>query len=78
MDILGIQKTSNTLKLSPHIPVSWDNFKMVYNYMDTEYNIEVIKTTKDELVVDGRTMSSNIITLKNDKSSHEVTLYIKK
>ena len=77
-DILGIQKSGNVLKLNPNIPVSWDNFKITYNYMDTEYNIEIIKTTKEELVVDGKTMSSNTFTLKNDKSSHEVTLYIKK
>ena len=46
--------------------------------MDTEYNIEVIKGNKDALIVDGIVQDNNSIKLKNDKSSHEVTLYIKK
>ena len=60
------------------MPVSWDNFRVKYTYMDTTYNIEVIKTNKEELVLDGKKMKNNEIGLKNDKSSHEVTLYVKK
>ena len=77
-EILGIQKESDSLKLNPHMPVSWDNFRVKYTYMDTTYNIEVIKTNKEELVLDGKKMKNNKIGLKNDKSSHEVTLYVKK
>ena len=46
--------------------------------MDTKYNIEVVKTNKDELVVDGKKLTSNTINLVNDKIDHEVTLYVKK
>ena len=46
--------------------------------MDTTYNIEVVKTNKDELVVDGKKLKNNKIGLINDKTSHEVTLYVKK
>ena len=78
MDILGIKKEGDTLKLDPHMPVSWDNFRVKYTYMDTTYNIEVVKTNKDELVVDGKKLKNNKIGLINDKTSHEVTLYVKK
>ena len=78
VDILGLQKSGDSLKLSPNMPVHWDNFRVIYRYMDTKYNIEVIKTNKDELVVDGRKQNSNNIILVNDKIDHEVTLYVKK
>ena len=78
MDILGLNKNGDILNLEPHIPVHWDNYRISYNYMDTEYNIEVIKGNKDALIVDGKVQDDNAIKLKNDKSSHEVTLYMKK
>ena len=78
MDILGLNKNGDILNLEPHIPVHWDNYRVSYNYMDTEYNIEVIKGNKDSLIVDGKVQDNNSIKLKNDKSSHEVTLYMKK
>ena len=46
-------------------------------YKDSK-NIEVIKGNKDSLIVDGKVQDNNSIKLKNDKSSHEVTLYMKK
>ena len=78
MDILGLNKNGDILNLEPHIPVHWDNYRVSYNYMDTTYNIEVIKGNKDSLIVDGKVQDNNSIKLKNDKSSHEVTLYMKK
>ena len=78
MDILGLQKHGDKLVLSPHIPVRWDNFRLSYNYMDTEYNIEIIKGNKEELIFDGKVQKNNEIDLKNDKETHEITLYLKR
>ena len=76
-DIIGLQKMGNTLKLNPQMPVHWDSFKVCYNYMDTTYNIHFIKSSKDELILDGKSQISNSIDLVNDKKKHSVEMYIK-
>ena len=76
-EILGIHKIGDKLKLDPRIPVAWDGFKMTYYYMDTEYDIEVNKGKKESLSVDGKSQTSDTITLKNDKAKHKITLTIK-
>ena len=76
-DIIGLQKFGNTLKLNPKMPVHWDSFRLCYNYMDTTYNIEIIKSSKDDLILDGKSQISNTIELVNDKSTHSVIMYIK-
>ena len=52
-DILGLHKQGDKLHLDPRIPIAWESFKMIYNYMDTTYEIEVIKGKHDELRLDG-------------------------
>ncbi len=76
-DILGIHKIGDKLKLDPKIPVSWEEFKMTYRYMDTDYDIDVKKGKKEELKVDGKSNSGDTITLKNDKQTHKIVLVIK-
>ncbi len=77
-DILGIHKHGNKLKLEPKIPISWDGFKLTYTYQETTYKIEVEKTNKDSITIDGKKVMSNIITLDNDKKIHNITINIKK
>ena len=76
-DILGIHKTGDKLTLIPKMPISWDGFKMKYTYMDTIYDIEVKKGKKEELKLDGKAVSNEIITLKNDKKPHKIVLVTK-
>ncbi len=76
-DILGLKKQGEKLKLDPKIPIHWDGFKIVYHYEQTTYNIEVVKGEKEELILDGKRKISNTIDLVNDKSIHEIKLYIK-
>ena len=78
VDILGLDKRGDKLRIKPSLPVKWDNCKITYNYMDTEYHIEYIKGKKEELVLDGKVINGYEIDLVNDKKDHEVTLYIKK
>ena len=66
------------LKVNPKIPIAWDGYKAVYRYEDTEYNIEVIKSTKQQVLLDGKKQISNSIDLKNDKQTHTITVYINK
>lgn len=76
-DILGIQKIGKKLKLCPKMPVAWDGFKVVYHYMDTIYNIEVIRDEKDELILDNKKKVSNTVELVNDKKEHNLILRVK-
>ena len=76
-EIIGLKKKGDKLKLDPKMPVHWDGFKVCYTYMDTTYNIEVIRSDKDEVILDGVSQISNKIDLVNDKSTHKITMYIK-
>ena len=55
-----------------------DGYKAVYHYLDADYNIEVVKTTKDKTTIDGKEISSSTISLVNDKKSHKIVVNIKK
>ena len=77
-DILGIKKHGDKLKINPNIPISWDSYKAVYRYKDTEYNIEVIKKDKDKTIFDGKEIISSTIKLVNDKKTHTITIHLKK
>ena len=77
-EILGIKKRGEHLLLDPKIPIAWDGYKAIYHYQDTDYNIEVTKSTKDKIKLDGKELASNNINLVNDKKTHTITMYIKK
>ena len=71
-EILGIKKQGDKLKLDPRLPISWDGYKAVYRYLDTTYNIEVKKTSKEQVKVDGKEVISSTINLINDGKEHLV------
>ena len=76
-EILGIYKHGKKLTLKPKIPIAWEEYKVTYNYMDTKYIIEVYKSNKEELQLDGIKKSGTTINLVNDKKEHKVILYIR-
>ena len=76
-DILGLKKQGNVLKLEPKMPIAWEGFKMTYRYIDTVYNIEIIKSDKEELKLDGKKQISNSIDLVNDSSTHDVVMKVR-
>ena len=76
--ILGFEKQGDKLKINPKIPIAWDGYKAVYHYEDTDYNIEVIKSTKQQVLLDGKKQISNSVELKNDKKVHTIIVYITK
>ena len=75
--ILGIKKQGEKLRLDSRIPIAWDGFKATYKYIETTYNIEVKKSTKDSLKLDGKEQISNLIDLVNDGKEHTIELKIK-
>lgn len=74
-EILGLKKYGNNLKIDPAMPVAWEKFQVTYHYMDTVYNIEVIKSKKDTVTVDGETMDGDSFKLVNDKTTHKVVVH---
>ncbi len=71
-EILGLKKYGNKLKVDPAMPVSWDKFNVTYHYMDTVYEIEVVKGNKDTVSVDGKVDDGDSFKLVNDKTTHKV------
>lgn len=75
--ILGIQPDYEGLKIDPCIPKNWKGFKISRKFRGTHYKIEVqnpqgrSKGVK-ELIVDGKSQSSNLIPLFSDGLEHQI------
>ena len=72
--ILGINIQKNVLKIEPHIPESWMEYKIRYKYGNSIYNIKVtnIKEGKEKLKINGNEIEGNEIILKNDGGIYNV------
>ena len=72
--ILGINIQKNVLKIEPHIPESWKEYKIRYKYGNSIYNIKVtnIKEGKEKLKINGNEIEGNEIILKNDGGIYNV------
>ena len=74
-EIIGLKKHGEELTITPNIPIAWDGFKLDYTYMDTIYHIEVIKSKKEIVTLDGKKCTVGIIPLVNDGCEHEVIVH---
>ena len=74
-EILGLKKNGDILRVVPAMPVAWEKFEVVYHYMDTTYEIEVVKSKKDSVVVDRKTQEEGYIKLENDGKTHKVVVH---
>lgn len=74
-EILGLKKYGDTLKVQPAMPVAWEKYQVTYHYLDTTYEIEVIKSKKDSVTVDGKVQDDNLVKLVNDKTTHKVVVH---
>jgi cyclic beta-1,2-glucan synthetase len=78
-EILGIHKHGNKIKIDPRIPISWDGYKAIYKSQNnTIYNIEVIKSDKNAVKLDGKDIISSSFTLVSDGKEHNVLVSIHK
>jgi cyclic beta-1,2-glucan synthetase len=76
-NILGFQKTGNSLAIHPSIPRKWKEYVMAYKYLDTSYEITVRNpdgATRGvrQLTIDGIEHAGNLINLVNDGIGHHV------
>lgn len=70
--ILGVRPTKDGLQISPCIPKCWDNFKYKRLFRGGEYDIEVKRTGKKAIRVDGKELSGNIVPPLKGKHKVEV------
>lgn len=75
--ILGIQPDYEGLIVDPCIPTDWKGFKISRKFRGALYEIEVknpngVSKGVKEIIVDGRSQTSNIIPLFEDGEEHQV------
>lgn len=69
-DILGFNKKGDKLEINPHVPSTWDKYEITYKYMDTVYNITVIRDNINEICLDDKLVDE--IHLVNDIKEHNI------
>jgi cyclic beta-1,2-glucan synthetase len=79
--ILGITRLGRTLNINPCIPGDWPGFKVDYRFGNTYYKITVdnpdgIQRGIRQVVLDGNSISGNLITLVDDGQLHEVRVVL--
>ncbi len=78
-NILGFNRLGGKLLLDPCIPKEWSEFKILYRYADTTYDITVKNPTKvnrgvNKILLDGDELPDKEILLTDDGRTHEVEL----
>jgi len=74
-DILGLHKQGDRLKISPSLPDKWNKIHLEYRYMDTIYQIDISRGSKEEVKLDGKGQSGDI-RLVDDKKNHRITISV--
>ena len=70
--ILGLNIEKNILKIEPHIPSNWKEYKIRYKYGNSIYNIKVINKEEknkeiEKIIVDGKDTSQEEVYMENKK-----------
>src|SRR5690606_34773512 len=77
---IGLKKKGNELWFEPCLPPDWPSVKVLYRYMDTFYQIELIQNNvhgqESWMEVNGRRQDSTVLTLDNDGGNHEVRIHV--
>jgi len=75
--LLGITLVDGKqLQLSPLLPNDWDRFNIEYSFGKTKYDITIKRATDDvNVILDGTTISGNLISLVDDGQIHQVIYY---
>ncbi|MGZ4966699.1 MAG: glycosyl hydrolase family 65 protein, partial [Chthoniobacterales bacterium] len=76
-EVLGFRRRGDTFTINPVIPKDWSGFKMRYRYQHTVYHVAVenpnhLSHGVSLVELDGVTVPSKTIALRNDIESHQV------
>ncbi len=77
---IGLKREGEKLYLLPCLPKAWNGVKVQYHYLNSLYRIELIRTQENEdpdIVVDGKKITGDFISLVNDGLEHEVKIIFK-
>jgi len=75
--LLGVQRSANTLSLSPRLPANWNGYTLHYRHGAATYVIRVERAGQGAaagLSVDGVPQQSSSIELRDVAATHQVTL----
>ncbi len=80
-NILGFNKSGETLTITPSIPRDWKEFEITYRHKTATYHIRVenphgVSSGSVEIEIDGKTLSSNQIKLIDDGQAHNVRIIL--
>ncbi len=78
--MLGFKLKGNQLYIQPCIPKEWKEYSIDYRYHETLYKIEIRKVeaqlNEEKIRIDGESIHTDFITLKNDGMTHKVSVFI--
>jgi cyclic beta-1,2-glucan synthetase len=77
--ILGFTKRGDSLTLDPRVPAGWGEFTIAYRHGKSSYEIRVEQPARarrgaQHVMVDGRSLEGETITLVDDGSTHRVLI----
>lgn len=75
--ICGVRPEFDGLRVNPCLPHDWNNIKIKRIFRDNEYEIEVIRSDKNQVIINGNVLDSNLLPLDDSKKYNKVTIYIK-
>ena len=81
--LLGVNLEGDQLRLTPHMPKSWNSYKIHYRYRQTIYHITITRLDTDaaeanQLSLDGEILSAQTVPLIDDRHEHTVELKVAK
>jgi cellobiose phosphorylase len=79
--ILGVSRAGNILKIDPCIPKDWPGYKLTYQFGTSRYLISVenpdgVNQGVQRALLDGTTLTDNLIHLLDDGMKHEVQILL--
>ena len=79
--LLGVNLEGDQLRLAPHLPKSWNTYKIHYRYRQTVYHITITRRAADstkanELFLDGSQLAMKTLPLMDDRREHFVELKV--
>lgn len=78
--VLGLHLEVDKLHIAPCIPPGWSSYKINYRFRETAYSITIhnhgLGLAVDRIVLDGIEQGGPFIALVDDRTDHNVVVYI--
>jgi cellobiose phosphorylase len=81
-ELLGIKLEGDQLRLEPHLPSTWNTYKIHYRHRQTVYHITISRQAHDSdapsvLTLDGQELGGTNFPLSNDSRAHFVEMTVR-